>query len=282
MRKLFSLLAFLPLLALGCSDDSEPAPIDAATIDASLLGTDCTTGATCGGYICAEGKCAATCTSTAGCGYNQGCYKFAEGWACVPITYGTAAGQYGTNCAVHGVADCATPYTCVQTNPDDADSYCATTCASDRDCPADYACLTAGTALRCTRRTLCSACEIDEQCQGQLMSGGSCEADTSATTYCTIPCAVGTKSCPGGFECDETSLTCKTFSGACKGDGTTCSPCTLNSDCVAGATCLRFTFSGELFCSEACTSSCTSPYLCSYNQCVPPDAWNQTCAPKYE
>ncbi len=176
-------------------------------------------------------------------------------------------------------------------------------CTSDSDCPTDFRCLvqgankppceaacgiaprpgtpgvdcvpaadigdgkayTCGTldVLRhyCAKRTFCDECQTSSDCVG--IAGQVCAKDSGGNKICTLPCQVGTDSCPwgnasvcGNFDADLGFATCSHRFGSCKGTGNNCEPCRTDSDCGTNAACILAPFTKEQFCVDL-SASCS-------------------------
>lgn len=125
---------------------------------------------------------------------------------------------------------------------------CALACAGDADCPPANAmpqhCATGPAGAICAPQ----ACLSDDDCPPTLGTYQHCNAGA-----CTPECASDTDCNPGAGDQTCVALSaCLPRAGACKGDGTFCSPCRSDADCSAGY-CLVSTYSKERFCSAALT-----------------------------
>jgi thiol-disulfide isomerase/thioredoxin len=109
--------------------------------------------------------------------------------------------------------------------------------------------------------SFCDSCVSDGDCA----SGYVCANDTIGGHFCARPCAVA-EDCPQNapgyppFEdCVNDSggkgMVCRPVGGACHGSGVVCDWCRpgVPSDCAGGTSCITVPFSGERFCSQACT-----------------------------
>jgi hypothetical protein len=257
--------------------------------DANPMGMECEPGDPCGGagFACVEGACTTTgCTASTQCAAGTECRNVDGTFACVTQAWSGGTGQYGTNCALHGAADCASGYACVSVREGDPYAYCTTACSSDRNCPPEYLCGTeqGDPTMKCIRRELCAPCNLDEQCITPITADGECADDGSGMMVCTKRCDPKGEGCQPVFACTGApgEETCAHKSGSCFGDGSMCAPCQIDTDCsqTSGSRCIRLYFSGEKFCSPPCGAGCPTGSFCASiggsNSCIP-DNPDNTC-----
>ncbi len=249
----------------------------------------CVTGTPCANpaLTCIEGICTTTgCTASTDCNSGNECRNVDGTMACVPTSWSSEPGKYGTNCAINGPADCAAGYACVQIRDSDPYAYCTTACSTDRQCPPSYFCGTeqGDPTRKCLRRELCAPCELNEQCVTEIYPDGVCADDGSGMMACSKACDPEGETCPPVFACTGAGAEahCTHKSGSCSGDGTMCAPCQTDPDCAqtAGSRCIRLYFSGEKFCSPPCGAGCPVGSFCASigggNSCIP-DNMENTC-----
>lgn len=247
-------ILLLGLLALACSDDTDPQKPDAGP-DSSVLaryGSSCEKDADCATSLCVNKTCSITCKGQADCpsvgGKGFDCGEVSAGkLACYPRTYELGKkGGMGADCSFDG--KCEGGALCTG-QVGDADRYCAAKCQSDMACPPQYRCaaIQQGVASPakdkyCLKRAFCHPCVLDEQCGG---SGDRCVKDTTGAGYCAKACTPapaapdgGTAdagrggTCPDYARCQKTSAgdyQCVHRSGKCSagldGKGSACDPC---------------------------------------------------------
>lgn len=112
-------------------------------------------------------------------------------------------------------------------------------CALDAQCVAQWAVCTPGAG---------SACASDDDCPPADGTFQHCDAGK-----CTPECS-GDADCAAGQKCKGLGV-CSPRAGVCVGDGTFCSPCRSDDDCIPGnGYCLSAApYSTELFCSVPST-----------------------------
>jgi hypothetical protein len=279
-----TLLVSIAMLVVACGGGGSDTP------DADPLGADCSMGQSCGPYTCVENVCTNACTSSDDCRGGTECRDVGGSFSCVDQRWEGGEGQFHTNCGIdHDI--CADGFSCIFDPDSDVDpyAYCTTECADDRDCPAEYTCTTLGGAMQCQRNSNCSPCTLDEECQTPRVPDGKCVMDaTLGSKVCSKACTAGGESCDPAFECigDGDDAACVHMSGSCESDGSMCAPCATDADCAdtPNSTCLELYFSHEKFCSTPCP--CTAPFFCAnvggLQRCVPPNEWNNSCAPYWQ
>ena len=229
--------------------------------------------------------CRIGCLSHTDCPFNTQCLTSAPRNYCVKLTTPTEqkpSGQWGFPCLAAGGRDknpaCSveTGFACYAAGTTDPLAYCTQyDCTVDLDCAGGFYCGTINTAPNantdnhtfgttrnvCLKRNYCSPCAGDIDCpvvDGQQMR---CTADDAGGRYCSNPCTT-TSNCRLDAACngvaDDGSKVCRPRAGACKGDGTLCSPCASDADCPNGF-CIKAGYSPEKFCSVKSTSVCTAP-----------------------
>mgnify|MGYP002631186260 CR=1 FL=1 len=258
----------------GSTDDAAGTP-DTVAADTGNTGTyepasveiggACTAGEACKSDICYRGTCVATCASPADCDAGQDCSSDdGARKICVTPKYPSAIGK---PCAVEDSCD-PEGLKCLG-GIAVAGAYCTQTCSDDTDCPARYRCSSLGDAGNyCVERTFCAPCVHDGNCA----AGAAC-LNQGAKSYCARPCNQGSTECPGYAYCGDVgndNWQCVHKAGACVGDGSQCSACNEDTDCVSGGRCLTYTMSHESFCAESCSGGCPSGTSCydQIGQCV--------------
>jgi hypothetical protein len=242
-------------------------------------------------------------------------YNDAGEMACVTVRYQTGPVMVGTSCGVDPNAcaavdpECDPQYACQASCTDDStcspgyhcspefntclkkllcyarvqddpDGYCTQECTDDRDCPSSLYCEYVASDTNpdrklCVRRTFCSPCLADKDCN---LTGGVCATDAQGNKFCTTPCVPTTDpgdpnffTCPQPYsECKDNGagrFLCYHRAGSCVGDGSVCSPCRSRKDCdvASGAICYRNQYTQERFCTSTCTGAGTCPdssYVC--------------------
>jgi hypothetical protein len=171
---------------------------------------------------------------------------------------GISAKGYGEFCTSQ--ADCAQYLLgCFSNGPEDVKPICSKTCKSNLECPEYYVCkhktgMPADQNI-CMEAVFCSECQADVQCElpGMVCVDGQKEG---SGRFCSYKCVPGALTCPAGANCifseAEEDWFCQPKYGACKGDGTQCSPCELQQDCAEGFHCFDTFYSDEIFCTKKC------------------------------
>jgi hypothetical protein len=181
------------------------------------------------------GFCAPQCASNSDCRLDA---------TCTPQWGVCAANRCGSDadCQANGSAQ-----VCVA-------GVCQLPCAADADCP-----ISNGMPQHCmqgpaTKACAAQACQSDDDCPPTLGTFQHCNAGT-----CTPECGSDSDCDPGANDqtCVPLSV-CEPRAGACVGNGTFCTACRSDADCVAGY-CLVSTYSKERFCSQTITNgNCSS------------------------
>ncbi len=244
------LAGLLPLLLLGCSDDSAqkdagpPAKDGVAGPDQSTLkryGDSCAKDAECQTGLCLLQVCTVKCTQLADCPsvgpQRFDCGEAAAGvTACYPQTYGDK--ETGKDCSAGG--KCAAGHLCAG-QPGDTDRYCAAECSTDRDCPPRFRCASTMTGKTvdakryCRKRLFCHPCVIDDQCGG---AADRCVQDGNGNLFCSLACSPTAATdggvpgtCPSYGKCTKegSGYQCQHKTGACykslDKEGEQCDPC---------------------------------------------------------
>ena len=177
-----------------------------------------------------------------------------------------AALGFGKACVVP--SDCsASGLTCFETSATGA-GICSKTCASSTDCPQGNYCNPQSGKLICTEPRFCNPCQVAADCG----KGGLCLQGPGGKKYCTKTCAQAKASCPAASSCRQygsnvDEFACQPDYGACEGDGSQCSPCSVPGDCASGHECHVSAATGERFCAKTCTpgaaDACPSGYGCA-------------------
>jgi hypothetical protein len=146
------------------------------------------------------------------------------------------------------------------------------TCAVDGDCAR-----LAGAADRCIAGACQQPCSTTADCSASGGSPRHCVAGVCAAQSCLsdddCPPAGGTyrhcmggacaPECAGASDCEkdqtcQSASVCTPRAGVCVGDGTFCSPCRSDADCLHGY-CLVADYSPERFCSQTATGGDCAP-----------------------
>lgn len=221
------------------------------------------------------------------------------GFVCISAGEGDTD-SYCTKPACTEEADCPSGYTCSETReprlPCSAD--CGLPAAPPgEDCIAAdeigagkiYQCdSTAGLVLRvCLQRDFCNECETDADCAAR--PGQLCARGPDGVKHCTVLCSPGAGSCPWGasttcevFDEELGQPTCGHRFGSCRGDGSSCTPCTDDGDCPRGF-CTGSSFSGERFCFDEEAACVCDPGVgnCSGGGCpLTPGGLEMNCVPR--
>jgi thiol-disulfide isomerase/thioredoxin len=265
MRRVVLLLVGL-LVVPGCKNESSPVP-DAAVVDVLApdlrqteppvtkrdVGGACTADADCVSNLCFKEICRKACSNGPSCKSTEDCVSDGtHPTFCLEKTYSS---DLGKSCAVTGT--CPDPLKCFGGGAGSATAYCSGECKDNLDCPPALHCRElddadspTGKRNYCMRRGFCGRCEVDSQCE----NGGRC-IKQGGESFCTLPCHEGSHECPRVADCKDVGggdFQCVHRTGSCVGDGTMCSPCTEEKDCVDGAMCIAYYFSAEWFCATSC------------------------------
>lgn len=276
--RLLSVSALVSLLGmLACSSTTKTAAPDPNACDPAQCApkNECIANGT-------DTKCRLPCAAHADCPFNYQCATNAARNYCVKMTTDIAQkpkGQWGTGCLPPGgetgnpACDAETGFACYGTGTTDATAYCTHfDCVTDLDCAGGFWCATINatptvktdkrsfgtTRTACLKRVYCSPCGSDVDCPVLDGKQTRCTDDDVGGKYCATPCTT-TSNCRLDASCtgvaaDGTKL-CRPRAGACKGDGSICSPCRSDADCPDGF-CLKGSYSPETFCSVKSTSAC--------------------------
>lgn len=156
--------------------------------------------------------------------------------------------------------------TCFSTGPSDQKAFCSAQCVANSDCPAGTLCKRWGEGKACQKASYCDQCDDDGQCG----SKGRCVDDKSGGRFCTYPCKKDDlESCGAGHFCNKIGAGledyfCFPMFGACRGDGTHCTPCQSDDDCLKGHYCHENAYTFERYCAKMCTVSpdCPKGFFC--------------------
>ncbi|GEM_PF-2008497 len=224
----------------------------------ATVGQPCKADSQCATGACGNGKCIKTCQTAKDCLGGLQCTQQGDFFACGKPTYNPKLGQ---SCAAHGKCPdglkCSLPAEAVE-------AVCTATCATDANCPPHLACTARfGGEKVCMPRQFCSECMADIQCG----EGATC-TPMGAGKFCSKTCTPGKTECPRYADCKDIgdgNFQCVHRAGACAvKEPTLCSPCTGDSTCKTGASCLSWPYTGERFCGGQCSgdSDCGSGYKC--------------------
>jgi len=152
-------------------------------------------------------------------------------------------------------ADCAAwELKCFFSKPADPDAICSIECAENTDCPEPMICKRKGDFKACMLASYCDGCDIDAQCG----ENGKCVTDENGQKFCTHTCKKDdAESCGGANFCKKIGLGledyyCYPMFGTCKGDGTHCTPCQADGDCLKGHECHENPTTHEMYCARVC------------------------------
>jgi len=182
--------------------------------------------------------------------------------------------------------DTAQQFWCYGTSTTDANAFCTQEqCSQDGDCPQGWWCATVNdepnvttnkrtdwgtTTTVCMPRTYnlkpgtyCAPCKTDLDCPlnaGITQHCVSADNNGGAELVCATECAKDAN-CPEDYTCQASAAgpnVCVPRAATCKGDGSFCSPCHSDADCMAGGGgyCLQADYSTEHFCTVP-TSTCS-------------------------
>lgn len=152
-------------------------------------------------------------------------------------------------------ADCeAWGLACFADGPADQEAVCSLECSANGDCPEMMVCKNKGETKICRTAGYCDLCEDDEQCG----DNGRCIEDKTGASFCSYPCVKDDpESCGAGNFCNKVGqgledYYCFPMFGACKGDGTHCTPCQNDDDCLKGHECHENAYTFERYCGKIC------------------------------
>ncbi|MBM4352291.1 MAG: hypothetical protein FJ109_00625 [Deltaproteobacteria bacterium] len=159
-------------------------------------------------------------------------------------------------------ADCATwDLKCFFSKPADPDAICSIACTSSTECPEPMVCKRKGEFKACMLASYCDGCDKDSQCG----ENGKCVADEDGQKFCTHTCKKDdAESCGGANFCKKVGLGledyyCYPMFGTCKGDGTLCTPCQEDGDCLKGHECHENSTTHEMYCAKVCQTDIDCP-----------------------
>lgn len=150
---------------------------------------------------------------------------------------------------------------CISSEPADPEAFCSSECLTTAECPEGLACKKKGESSVCQKPSYCDKCLTDFQCTG----GMKCLENDSGESFCSIPCAGESAiSCPPGHTCRKhgsglEDYFCFPMFGQCKGDGSHCSPCQVNDDCIRDHVCHINDQTKESYCAKICEIEADCP-----------------------
>lgn len=233
-------------------------------------------------------RCYPSCSQPSDCPANFHCAptpgSASKGY-CVAdrVTYGVAesgARPWGRSCLPgagleNPECDLDHGFLCHAERPSDANAYCTQfDCQSDDDCGGGFYCEHINNApnwettsrsfgidrtlTACLKRTYCTPCEGDVECEPIDGLKAVCVAGTDGKKFCTKPCD-SAAACRADATCEPApeaggATVCKPRAGMCRGDGSFCSPCFSDFDCPDGI-CFTAPYSNE----KACTVTSQTP-----------------------
>jgi hypothetical protein len=204
----------------------------------------CTSDLQCAGGAChaeatGEQFCAAKCTPSGGCDSGYTC----TGGLCLPAS-GSCRGGRSLCAPCAGDVECGGPGDLCVRNLQSQETFCGVHCAADADCPTNFSC-----------SDLSGTGAGPFQC---VPNSGTCAG------YCDAPAtdtAAVQRECGLGSTCDTKNRACARIT-----DGSLCSACQSDDDCVKSAASSRCVsnrtvgspYLGERFCGTDCSlGGCT-------------------------
>jgi len=151
--------------------------------------------------------------------------------------------------------------TCISEGPADQESVCSQQCLANSDCPEKMLCKKKGESKVCLLASYCDLCDNDEQCGPD----GRCIEDKHGITFCSYPCGKDDpESCEAGNFCNKVGAGiedyyCYPMFGSCKGDGSHCTPCQTDDDCLKGHNCHENPYTFERYCAKVCATKIDCP-----------------------
>lgn len=151
-----------------------------------------------------------------------------------------------SECAAYGL-------TCFEAGGSDTSAVCTMKCETDADCPGTTICKEQGDEYVCLRAEYCDECASDLQCGGDL----NCVEANDGQGFCSSACQLDNQdSCLPGDICRQVDSMldsyCFPLFGACKGDGTHCTPCQHDEHCLKGHVCHENPNTHEKYCGKVC------------------------------
>ena len=152
------------------------------------------------------------------------------------------------DCAEYGLE-------CFSEGPTDMYAICSESCTLNGDCPDMMVCKKKGDDKICLVAGYCDECEDDSQCGDTSFR---CIEDNSGMKFCSPKCIKDDKdSCDAGNLCKQVGVGLEEFFcfpmfGACKGDGSHCTPCQSDGDCSKGHECHENPYTHEKYCGRVC------------------------------
>lgn len=284
-----TIVALLSGAALAACGTTSESGSPAAACDSSK----CAPGNTCL-PLNGETKCRRTCSSNAdpatSCPFGYTCTDTLTGAPpfCVQSTAlredgqpleKKESGQWGASCAANlgfenPQCDTEQGFRCYGGSPTDGDAYCTRYfCEQDSDCGPGFWCgkinrtPNVASAKRgpvgevlnvCLRRTYCSTCNVDLDCNPVAGKPQHCIEDTSGAKFCAPECE-STQNCPNEARCVDVGVgakVCYPRANVCVGDGSLCSPCRVDTDCGEDGACVKGQYTTEKACAKKSTSPC--------------------------
>jgi len=164
-------------------------------------------------------------------------------------------------------ADCADwGLNCYSLGPADPSPVCSQTCESSADCPDYMLCKAKGDNMICQLASYCDACGSDMSCGGAMI----CMEDEVGESFCSNKCVLDDlETCPPGHYCKKAgagieNYYCYPLFGACRGDGSHCTPCQEDADCQKGLVCHTNETTAETYCATICQTDqdCAKGFGC--------------------
>ncbi|MBM4370438.1 MAG: hypothetical protein FJ098_02205 [Deltaproteobacteria bacterium] len=165
-------------------------------------------------------------------------------------------------------ADCADfGLQCFSLGPTDPTPLCSSPCASSADCPESMMCKAKGEETICQLAAYCDACTADAECGGAT---SACLEDKEGGRFCSSKCTLDDlETCAPGHYCKRIGsgledYYCFPLFGACRGDGSHCTPCQGDPDCQKGLVCHVNETTAESYCATVCQTDqeCAKGFGC--------------------
>jgi hypothetical protein len=200
--------------------------------------------------------------------------------------------QWGAGCnptgGLEANPDCDTAqgFYCYGSSPADGAAYCTRYgCTSDRECAPNFYCGTINVAPNvttakptrhqttklCLRRDYCAPCAADLDCPTLNGLTQHCVPDSVTGDGLCAPECKSSANCNFEARCVDVGTgvkTCYPRAGACKGDGSLCSPCSNDGDCGDDGLCVKGQYTTEHSCAKKSAVTCSA----TAKQCPPSSA----------
>jgi len=234
------------------------------------------------GLLGSGGECRRSCQSAADCGKGLECATAAEFSnpllpdTCQPLPTPDILGAHQTGARCSKDADCGDGY-CEQAQ-DKRGGYCSGLCIADANCGAGGVCVR---GIYGSRGTCEEACQVDSDCQNDLMGWGCgpeklCIREADPLPSVGAPCSPATEE----HDCGDGSCRTQGLYGEVYPDGYCIGSCDEDSDCGADGVCINL-----LTCLRSCRddSDCRDEYKCQVHpQAVGDSRQALVCYPRAE